>query len=160
MQEDCRVARQIRLTDAEAKALGLDTQVRQARLTPASGRIASGGMRIRSRRQGEDLSRILAVALQERFPDVFAPNTILGIHWAAKSCQLGVQWGGVVRTEANAAWTIIPVWGDDLRNEKGDFSQQNLNKVLRRIEEMLHAEFADHNATEPGQSGGQRRNTQ
>lgn len=43
----------LRLTEKQLKELGLTEQVRQAKLTPASTRVHTGGMRVHSGRRGE-----------------------------------------------------------------------------------------------------------
>ena len=122
----------LRLTPAQAKQLGLtDKQVRQARCTPTAARWGR-------RSSSVDVARVFAVALHERFPGVFRPMPIYGIHWGCAHKKIGVQWGGIVPLPILEDWALIPVWWGDLHNAKDQWSERKLNAVLKRIGECIH----------------------
>ena len=129
---------QIHLTEKQLKEMGYAEQVRQAKLTPASTRIQSGGMRVPSGRRGDALRGVFATALQQRFPGVFQPMPDLTFDWASAAHGLGIVWGTLIHRSVHQGWVIMPLWGEDLRTSKGAFSEKKLREVLGRIEELLH----------------------
>lgn len=101
--------------------------------TPMSPRSRSS----RASGRGDALRGVFATALQQRFPGVFQPMPDLSFDWGSVAHGLGIVWGTLVHRPAHKNWTIMPLWGEDLRTSNGTFSEKKLREVMKRVEGLM-----------------------